>query len=203
MIGDRQTAAEDNDADDEDGRGGVGHAIVKGNGAADRLQGQERDRAQSGVGDPGGGPAPRAFGCKAQRVVLQRLVGNPLIILAPDAVYPLPPCQFELLTPDDPLAKSGRKNLRRYFAVQYTRSCVSVHCTISAILAPPITRTRNTNGVDMSDDNKQGLQSAFRRKLLMGMAAIPALTMLPRPSFAQAPATSAINFFFNDTATTE
>src|SRR5258706_2823143 len=45
----------------------------------------------------------------------------------------------------------------------------------------------------MSDDNKQGLQSAFRRKLLMGMAALPALTLLPRPSFAQAPATSAIN----------
>ncbi len=51
----------------------------------------------------------------------------------------------------------------------------------------------NTNGVIMSDDKKQGLQSAFRRKLLMGMAAIPALTMLPRPSFAEAPATSAIN----------
>ena len=45
----------------------------------------------------------------------------------------------------------------------------------------------------MSDDKKQGLESAFRRKLLMGMAAIPALTMLPRPSFAEAPATSAIN----------
>src|SRR6202165_5519955 len=45
----------------------------------------------------------------------------------------------------------------------------------------------------MSDDNKQGLQSAFRRKLLMGIAAVPSLPMLPRPSFAQAPATSAIN----------
>src|ERR1700686_142606 len=45
----------------------------------------------------------------------------------------------------------------------------------------------------MSDENKQGLQTAFRRKLLMGMAAIPALTILPRSSFAQAPATSAIN----------
>src|SRR6201747_760002 len=45
----------------------------------------------------------------------------------------------------------------------------------------------------MSDENKQGLQSAFRRKLLMGMAAIPALTMLPRPSLAAVPATSAIN----------
>src|SRR6202040_158374 len=39
----------------------------------------------------------------------------------------------------------------------------------------------------------RGLQSAFRRKLLMGMAALPALTMLPRPSFADAPAASAIN----------
>src|SRR6266852_2491941 len=136
MIGDRQTAAEDNDADDEDGRGGVGHAIVKGNGAADRLQGQERDRAQSGVGDPGGGPAPRAFGREAQRVVFQRLVGNPLIILAPDAVYPLPPCHFS--TPDP--TRKPAQNLRRYFAVQYTRSCVSVHCTISAILVWPITR---------------------------------------------------------------
>jgi urea transport system substrate-binding protein len=45
----------------------------------------------------------------------------------------------------------------------------------------------------MSDENKQGLQSAFRRKLLMGMAAVPALTMLPRPSFADTPATSAID----------
>lgn len=45
----------------------------------------------------------------------------------------------------------------------------------------------------MSDEKKQGLQSAFRRKLLMGMAAIPALTVLPRTSFAQAPATSAVN----------
>src|SRR5260370_87508 len=66
--------------------------------SADRLQGQERDGAQRGVGDPGGGPAPRAFGREAQRVVFQRLVGNPLIILAPDAVYPLPPCHFG--TPD-------------------------------------------------------------------------------------------------------
>src|SRR5689334_24625958 len=45
----------------------------------------------------------------------------------------------------------------------------------------------------MSDEINQGLQSAFRRKLLMGMAAIPALTVLPRTSFAQAPATSAVN----------
>jgi hypothetical protein len=86
MIGDRQTAAEDDDADDQDGRGGVGDSVIEGDGAADRLQRQERNRAQRGVGDAGGGPAPRALGCEAQRVVFQRLVGNPLIILAPDAV---------------------------------------------------------------------------------------------------------------------
>ena len=98
VIGNRQAAAEDDDADDEDGGRGVGDAVVQRNGAADRLQRQERDRAERGVGDAGGGPAPRALGGEAQRVVFQRLVGNPLIILAPDAVYPLPPCHF--CTPD-------------------------------------------------------------------------------------------------------
>jgi urea transport system substrate-binding protein len=45
----------------------------------------------------------------------------------------------------------------------------------------------------MSDEIKRGLQSPLRRKLLMGMAALPAISMLPRPSFADVPATSAIN----------
>src|SRR6266550_5146178 len=193
MIGNRQAAAEDNDTDDQNGGGGVGDAVIKGNGAADRLQRQERDRAQSCIGDPCSGPAPGAFGREAQRVVFQRLVGNPLVILAPDAVYPLPPCHFGTPDPQNLTPVKPAQNLRRYFAVQYTRSCVSVHCTISAILNPANNAYSNSNGVNMSDDKKQGLQSAFRRKLLMGMAAVPALTMLPRPSFAEAPATSAIN----------
>ncbi|KZD21674.1 urea ABC transporter substrate-binding protein [Tardiphaga robiniae] len=45
----------------------------------------------------------------------------------------------------------------------------------------------------MSDEKKPGLHSPLRRKLLMGMAALPAISLLPRTSFAQAPATSAIN----------
>src|SRR5882757_3093418 len=45
----------------------------------------------------------------------------------------------------------------------------------------------------MSDDTKPGLKSPLRRKLLMGMAALPAITMLPRTSFADVPATSAVN----------
>src|ERR1700685_2852565 len=45
----------------------------------------------------------------------------------------------------------------------------------------------------MSDEIKRGLQSPLRRKLLMGMAPLPAISMLPRPSFADVPATSAVN----------
>jgi len=45
----------------------------------------------------------------------------------------------------------------------------------------------------MSDEKKPGLHSPLRRKLLMGMAALPAMSMFPRTSFAQAPATAAIN----------
>ncbi len=45
----------------------------------------------------------------------------------------------------------------------------------------------------MSDEKKTGLHSPLRRKLLMGMAALPVISMLPRTSFAQAPATAAIN----------
>src|SRR5262245_35892580 len=92
MIGNGQAAAENDDADDEDRGGGVGHAVVQRDGAADRFQRQEGNGAEGGVGDAGSGPSARAFGREAQRVVFQRLVGNPLIISAPDAVYPLPPC---------------------------------------------------------------------------------------------------------------
>src|SRR6202522_534720 len=45
----------------------------------------------------------------------------------------------------------------------------------------------------MSDEIKRGLQSPLRRKLLRGMAALPAISMLSRPSFADVPATSAVN----------
>ena len=45
----------------------------------------------------------------------------------------------------------------------------------------------------MSDEQKTGLHSPLRRKLLMGMAALPAMSMLPRTYFAQAPATAAVN----------
>ena len=65
---------------------------------ADRLERQERDRAKRGVGDARGRPPARALGGEAQRVVFQGLVGDPLIVLASDAVDPLPPCQLPLQT---------------------------------------------------------------------------------------------------------
>ena len=44
----------------------------------------------------------------------------------------------------------------------------------------------------MADDHGKGLESALRRKLLMGLAGLPALAMMPRGAFAAAP-TSAVN----------
>ena len=45
----------------------------------------------------------------------------------------------------------------------------------------------------MTDAHDTGPNSPFRRKLLMGMAALPAISMLPRMAYADAPATAAIN----------
>src|ERR1700745_132023 len=45
----------------------------------------------------------------------------------------------------------------------------------------------------MSDEIKRGLKSPLRRKLLAGMAAIPAISLLARPTLADVPATSAVN----------
>src|SRR5689334_25372754 len=45
----------------------------------------------------------------------------------------------------------------------------------------------------MSDEPNKGLQSPLRRKLLMGAAALPLISILPRPSFGAGPATAAVN----------
>ena len=108
MIGNRQATAEDNDADDEDSGRRIGDAVIERNRSADGFQSQERDRAERGVGDAGGRPAPGALGGEAERVIFQRLVRNPLIILASDAVDPLPACHPELPISTD--RKSTRLN---------------------------------------------------------------------------------------------
>ena len=53
-------------------------------GAADRLQRQEGERAERRLRDPEPGPAPRLLGGEAQGIVLQRLVGDEAVVVAPD-----------------------------------------------------------------------------------------------------------------------
>ncbi|MBA4003905.1 MAG: urea ABC transporter substrate-binding protein [Delftia sp.] len=45
----------------------------------------------------------------------------------------------------------------------------------------------------MAESKGNGLQSALRRRLLMGLAGVPAIALMPRMSFAAAPPTSAVN----------
>jgi urea transport system substrate-binding protein len=45
----------------------------------------------------------------------------------------------------------------------------------------------------MAEDKGNGLQSALRRRLLMGLVGAPAIALMPRMSFAAAPPTSAVN----------
>src|SRR3954469_7991554 len=45
----------------------------------------------------------------------------------------------------------------------------------------------------MSDEIRRGLESPLRRKLLMGMAALPATSLVSRHFFGARPATSAVN----------
>src|ERR1700733_15261315 len=196
MIGDRQTATEDNDADDENSGRGIGDAVIERDRAADRFQGQEGNGAERGIGHAGRGPAPGALGGEAKRVILQRLVCNPLIILASDAVDPLPPCHSAL-----PVSK---RSSAIWTATPVPKS-TSLFCgAIYAILRicalhnprhPRSAKTTSskTNGVLMSAEKKRGLKSPLRRKPLAARAAFPAIPLLPRPSWANTPATSAVN----------
>src|SRR5579872_1352448 len=98
MVGDRKAATENDGANDENGGSGVADAVVEGDGPPDRFQSEERNGTECRIGDAGRRPSPGALGGEAERIILQRLVRNPLIILASDAVDPLPPCH--LCTPD-------------------------------------------------------------------------------------------------------
>ncbi|MNT39257.1 hypothetical protein D3C72_1754870 [compost metagenome] len=82
VAADRQTDRQDHQAGDQDGDDGVGRAIGHGDRAADRLQRQERDRADRGLRDALGGKAPRTLCGEAQRIVFKRLVGDPAVVLS-------------------------------------------------------------------------------------------------------------------------
>ncbi len=89
VIGDRQAGEEDDHADDRDRQGRVGEAVVERDRAADGLERQKGDRANSRIGDPQGRPAPGVVRGETKREVLERLVGDPLVIVTPDPDDPL------------------------------------------------------------------------------------------------------------------
>jgi hypothetical protein len=70
----------DVNADGEDRGDRVVETVGQRHRRADRLQRQKRDRSDRGVGHAPIGPLARAPGGEAQREILQRLVGDPLVI---------------------------------------------------------------------------------------------------------------------------
>src|SRR5204863_342796 len=103
-------------------------------------------------GDPRGGPAPRTLGGKAKRVVFQRLVGDPLIILAPDAVYSLPPCHLTPLLTRRSLANPVPKAYVGILRCSIRDLAYACAAQIRAILTAPIACPRTNSGVLMSDE---------------------------------------------------
>jgi len=63
---------------------GVDEAILQGDGAADRLQHQEGDRAEAGIGDPEHRPLAKCAPGDPQRIILHDPIGEPGIGVAPD-----------------------------------------------------------------------------------------------------------------------
>ena len=83
IDGDRQPGEEQDDSHDQRGGEHVGEPVGERDGAPDRLEGQERDGADRGLRHPRRRPAPGALGGEAQREILERLVRDPAIVVAP------------------------------------------------------------------------------------------------------------------------
>ena len=92
VVGDRKAGQENERADDQDRGGGVDEAVIDGDRSADRFQRQEGHRADGGVRHPGARPFSRALGGEAQRIVLERLVRDPLVVVSADPHDPLLRC---------------------------------------------------------------------------------------------------------------
>jgi hypothetical protein len=91
--------AADRPADPQHGDGGrddrkkrIGGAVGKRDRAADRLQRQEGNGADGGLGNAAGGKPAGALGGETEGVVFQRLVGDPTIVFTPDGNDALPRC---------------------------------------------------------------------------------------------------------------
>ncbi len=116
VIGDWYAGEKDQRANDENGAGRVDEAVVDGDRSADGLEREERDRADRGIGHREARPSARTLGRETKRVVLQRLVRDPLIVAAPDANDALLRCH-------------GRSRLRRSLAVALPRASYPCRAT--------------------------------------------------------------------------
>ncbi len=90
VAADRQADAEHEDGCGDDREEGIGRAIGQRDRAADRLQRQKGDGADGRLRNAAGGELAGALGGEAQGVVLERLVGDPAIILAANRNDALP-----------------------------------------------------------------------------------------------------------------
>jgi hypothetical protein len=84
VVADRQAGEKDDQADGHDGPQRVDEAVVDGDGAADRFEHQKGDGAEGGVGDAEHRPFTERARRVAQRVIFDRLVGHPGVVVAPD-----------------------------------------------------------------------------------------------------------------------
>ena len=82
VIADRQASQEDQQRHAQDGPERVGETVGQRNGAADRFERQEGHRAQRCISDAEFRPAPKGQRRIAQRIVLQRFVGDPGVVIA-------------------------------------------------------------------------------------------------------------------------
>lgn len=84
IVADRQAGQEDDQPHRQDRPEGVDETVLQGDGAADRFEHQEGDGAEGGIGDPEHRPFAKCARGKAQRIILDGLVGDPGIVVAPD-----------------------------------------------------------------------------------------------------------------------
>ncbi|MNU97608.1 hypothetical protein D3C71_876900 [compost metagenome] len=95
VIGNRQAGQEGDQGHGDDGPEGVDEAIVQRQRTADGFQRQERHRAQGGIGDAELRPLAKRHRRETQRIVFQRLIGDPGVVVAANL--------------DDALRRAGRQ----------------------------------------------------------------------------------------------
>ena len=83
VVADGYRRQKDDQRHGADGCDRVVESIVDSDGPTDGFQRQKGNRSQSRISNAGGGPAPCTLCGKPQGVVFERLVGHPLIVIAP------------------------------------------------------------------------------------------------------------------------